>query len=99
MPDSLRETLETILVVDDHEMVRKVVVDILEQANFHVLTADGGASAVRVAQETSRVIDLLLSDVEMPGMSGPDLGEVLKKARPDMHVMLMSGGVDSDTIS
>ena len=37
------------------------------------------------------MIDLLLSDVEMPGMSGPALGDVLKKARPDMHVMLMSG--------
>ena len=38
------------------------------------------------------MIDLLLSDVDMPEMSGPDLGEALKKARPDMHVMLMSGG-------
>lgn len=94
MPDSHRGTLETILVVDDHEIVRKVVVEVLEQANFLVLTADCGDSAVKLAQETSRKIDLLLSDVNMPGMSGPDLGEFLKKARPDMHVMLMSGGAD-----
>ena len=94
MPDSLRETLETILVVDDQEVVRKVVVEVLEQANFLVLTADSGVTAIKLAQETSQTIDLLLSDVNMPGMSGPDLGEILKKARPNMHVMLMSGGAD-----
>jgi DNA-binding NtrC family response regulator len=43
-------------------------------------------------------IDLLLSDVDMPKMSGPDLGQLLKKARPDMHVMLMSGGVDGNLL-
>jgi len=92
MPDPLKGTLETILVVDDHELVRKTVVNILEHANFVVLSADCGASAVKLAQETERTIDLLLSDVNMPEMSGPDLGEILKKTRPDMHVMLMSGG-------
>ena len=48
--------------------------------------------ALTLAQETERTIDLLLSDVDMPNMSGPDLGEILKKNRPDIHVMLMSGG-------
>jgi DNA-binding NtrC family response regulator len=43
-------------------------------------------------------IDLLLSDVDMPKMSGPDLGQLLKNARPDMHVMLMSGGVDGNLL-
>jgi two-component system cell cycle sensor histidine kinase/response regulator CckA len=94
MPDDLRGTLETILVVDDQEIVLRTVVAVLEQANYLVLTADCGASAVKLAQETERTIHLLLSDVNMPGMSGPDLGEILKKARPDLHVMLMSGGAD-----
>jgi len=94
MPDYLKGTLETILVVDDHESVRQTVVAILEDANFRVLSADGGASAVKLAQKTDARIDLLLSDVNMLGMSGPDLGEILKKSRPDIHVMLMSGGAD-----
>ncbi len=94
MPDAVRGTLETILVVDDHEMLRALVSDVLEQANFIVLTADCAASAIDLAQKTEGPIDLLLSDVNMPGMSGPDLGETLKKARPAMHVMLMSGGSD-----
>jgi DNA-binding NtrC family response regulator len=85
------KTLETILVVDDSPLVLAVVVKILEAETFHVLSAASGPSALKLAGETTETINLLLSDVEMPGMSGPDLGEALKVARPDMHVMLMSG--------
>jgi two-component system cell cycle sensor histidine kinase/response regulator CckA len=92
MLNSLKGTLETLLVVDDEEEVRKVVVAILERANFVVLSAANGLAAIKLAEETEGLIDLLLSDVDMVEMSGPDLGELLKKTRPDMHVMLMSGG-------
>jgi len=92
MPASLKRTLETILVVDDNEMVLRTVVAILKARNFRVHSADSGPAALKLAEETSETIDLLLSDVEMPEMSGQDLGEILKKARPEMHVMLMSGG-------
>jgi DNA-binding NtrC family response regulator len=92
MPDSLRGTLETILVVDDDEGVRAVVAAILRHANFRVLLAKNAPEAIEVADRTEGKIDLLLSDVDMPQMSGPDLGERLKKTRPAMHVMLMSGG-------
>jgi DNA-binding NtrC family response regulator len=74
------------------------VVAFLELANYQVLSADCAASAVKLAGETDRTIDLLLSDVDMPKMSGPDLGQLLKKTRPDMHVMLMSGGVDGNLL-
>ena len=63
--DSLKGTLETILVVDDHEMVRKVVVEILELADFRVLSAENGPAALKLAEQTDRKIDLLLSDVDM----------------------------------
>ena len=98
MTDAIGGTLETILVVDDHELVLGVVAEILEQANFFVLKADSGPGAIKLAQETDRSIDLLLSDVNMPGMSGPDLGEILKKSRPEIHVMLMSGGADGNLL-
>jgi two-component system cell cycle sensor histidine kinase/response regulator CckA len=88
MPDLHDEG--TILVVDDTEAVRKLVVTILEEANFKVLSADSGESAIKLARDTNEKIDLLLSDVEMGKMSGPDLGETLKKDRPALHVMLMS---------
>jgi two-component system, cell cycle sensor histidine kinase and response regulator CckA len=93
MPPSLRGTLETILVVDNNESVLEVLIAILTSENFRVLSADSGPAALKLAEKTTGTIDLLLSEVEMPQMSGPDLGEALKKARPDMHVMLMSGGV------
>jgi two-component system, cell cycle sensor histidine kinase and response regulator CckA len=88
---------ETILVVDDNPIVLNVVVAILKDAYFKVLSADSGAHAIELAAE-KRQIDMLLSDVDMPGMSGPDLGEVLKKSRPDLHVMLMSGGADGNLL-
>lgn len=87
-----RETLETLLVVDDDPAVLKVVVTILERANFRVLSARSGADAVKLAGETESKIHLLLSDVDMPEMSGPTLGTALKMTRPDIRVMLMSGG-------
>src|SRR5688500_15098706 len=98
MATSFKGTLETILVVDDNESVLGSVVDILEAVNFRVPSADSGHAALKLAGETNEEIDLLLSDVEMPQMSGPDLGEALKKARPHMHVMLMSGGANGNLL-
>jgi DNA-binding NtrC family response regulator len=92
MPGSLRGTLETILVVDDDEEVLKVVVAILKNADFRVLSANSGPNAIKLAGKTAWKIDMLLSDVDMAPMTGPDLGETLKKTRLDIHVMLMSGG-------
>jgi DNA-binding NtrC family response regulator len=90
--------LETILVVDDDETVLAVVVGILRHAKFQVLSADNGPRAIKLAKATKGRIDLLLSDVDMPMLSGPDLGEALKKARPDLHVMLMSGGAKGNLL-
>jgi DNA-binding NtrC family response regulator len=98
MPESPNGKLETILVVDDNEDVLKVVAAILKRANFRVLVARSGPNALKVAEEADGKIDLLLSDVEMPQMSGPDLGEALKKTRPVMHVMLMSGGASGNLL-
>jgi two-component system cell cycle sensor histidine kinase/response regulator CckA len=90
--------LETILVVDDNDVILSVVVQLLERANFQVLSAGNGADAIELAKETKGRIDLLLSDVDMPLISGPDLGLTLKKTRPDLRVMLMSGGQDGNLL-
>ena len=95
---SLKGTLETILVVDDDEAVLGIVVKILKDANFRVLAAASVHAAIKLADETHERIHLLLSDVDMPGMSGPGLGEILKIARPEMHVMLMSGQQDGNLL-
>jgi two-component system, cell cycle sensor histidine kinase and response regulator CckA len=98
MRSTLKEKLETILVVDDDETVLKVVVGILKRAKFRVLSAGNGADAIKLAKETKGRLDMLLSDVDMVPLSGPDLGEALKKARPDLHVMLMSGGAKGNLL-
>ena len=91
-------TREIILVVDDNEALLALVVTILEHANFQVLSAHDGAGAIQIGKQTEGRIDLLLSDVDMPLMSGPDLGERLKRSRPDLHVMLMSGGANGNLL-
>ena len=91
MPGSSKRALETILVVDNEEAVLNAVVTLLESADFRVLSAGSGDEAVKVAQETQDEIHLVLSAVDLPEMSGPDLGNALRKTRPNIHVMLMSG--------
>jgi CheY-like chemotaxis protein len=78
--------------VDDNQAVLALVVTILERADFRVLSADSGPGALQLAAETTGIIHLLLSDVDMPTLSGPDLASALRRARPDMRVMFMSGG-------
>ena len=88
----LRATQKTLLVVDDNEPLLEVVAEILETAGFRVLKANSGPSALKLAKETEGEIHLLLSDVDMNGMSGPQLGQALKRIRPDIRIMFMSGG-------
>ncbi len=98
MPSTVTQKLETILVVDDNPEVLYLVARILYMADFLVLSAVDGANAIAVAAAAEGRIDLLLSDVDMPEMSGPDLGVALKKTRPDIHVMLMSGGAEGNLL-
>lgn len=98
MAELLTDKLETILVVDDTDLVLKVVAAILAAANFVVLQAISGPAAISLAAQYSGAIHLLLSDVNMPGMSGPRLGELLKETRPDLRVMLMSGYAEGNLL-
>ena len=93
-----KNTLETILVVEDHPIVREAVQTILERAGFCVLAAGSGAQAIQAESITQGTIHLLLSDVMMPDMSGPVVAQLLKKHRPEMRVMLMSGYPDGEML-
>jgi PAS domain S-box-containing protein len=82
---------ETILVAEDEEPVRKIVLRILEKQGYRLLEADQGESALKKAEETSSPIHLLLTDTVMPKMNGKELAQKLKKLRPKMKVLFMSG--------
>src|SRR5438105_1807877 len=93
-----KNSLETVLVLDDDLMVLEAVHQILERAGFRVLVAGNCQTAIQAENDTRGTIHLLLSDVSMPDMSGPVIAQILKKHRPDMRVMLMSGYRDDDML-
>jgi two-component system, cell cycle sensor histidine kinase and response regulator CckA len=83
--------METILLVDDEVDVLATARDILEGQGYEVLEALNAEDAVRVAAAHSGPIDLLLTDVVMPGASGQDLALLLGLQRPDLRVLYISG--------
>ena len=82
---------ETILLVEDEPAVREVATRSLTTAGYTVLTASGGSDAATVCKEYRGPIDLLLTDVVMPSMSGRALWEQVRELRPEMRVLYMSG--------
>jgi PAS domain S-box-containing protein len=82
---------ETILLVEDQEQVRTIVQNVLIDCGYRVLTYADGASALQFAESNPGAIDLLLTDVVMPGMSGPELAERLRARQPEIKVVYISG--------
>ncbi len=81
----------TILVVEDEPAVRALVVSTLERAGYRVMVAASPAEAVALSEGLDAPIDLLLTDLIMPGSNGQALAERLLQKRPSMRVMMMSG--------
>ena len=82
---------ETILLVEDEAGLRKLAREMLLKQGYRVMQASGGPEALRVWGQNPEGIDLLLTDVVMPQMSGRELADQLKAARPDLKVLYMSG--------
>ena len=82
---------ETVLVVDDSAPVRTVVCRMLRKQGYEVLSAGSGLEALRQVQDYQSEIWLLLADVVMPGMSGPEVAFKIRELRPDIKVLFMSG--------
>jgi two-component system, cell cycle sensor histidine kinase and response regulator CckA len=86
---------ETVLVVEDQQEVRSLMRDVLRTHGYDVIEAAEGPSAVAACEGVARPISLLITDVVMPGMSGPTLAAHLSTVRPDMRVLYMSGYTDA----
>jgi two-component system cell cycle sensor histidine kinase/response regulator CckA len=82
---------ETILVVEDAESIRKMVCAMLSGAGYRCLEAADGEEAYRIVSGAPRAIDLILTDVMMPKMGGPELARRVGNVRADLRVIFMSG--------
>ena len=82
---------QLILVVDDNELIREMAVELLESSGYRVLAADTPAKARELAQSHGDAVALLVTDVVMPEMSGPQLYEILVAAQPELPVLYISG--------
>ncbi len=88
-------TRPTLLLVEDEPALRMLVVTMLEEEGYLILQAGNGLDAIAVAEHHRGDIDLLLTDVVMPRMSGPELAQKLRGLRPGLEVLFMSGYNDS----
>ena len=86
---------ETVLVVEDEAAIRQLTNLILQKAGYTVLLAESPVEAERIAGSHPGPIHLMLTDVVMPGMRGPELAERLLRQRPDLRVLYMSGYTDN----
>jgi PAS domain S-box-containing protein len=85
---------ETILLVEDEDIVRNLAYEVLQQYGYTVITAESGEEGLRVCREFAGKIDLVVTDVVMPRMSGREMAEQLATERPETRVLYMSGFTD-----
>ena len=90
------DNFETVLVVEDEEIVRDLVCAVLDDQGYHVICAADGLEALEAAENFEGTIHLLVTDVIMPHMNGPELAGRLSQLRPDMKVLYVSGYSDND---
>lgn len=92
-------TRETILLVEDDAVLRRLLKEALAKQNYRVLEAENGESALREARKVKFAIDLLLTDVVMPGMNGGALAQRLQASRPGMKVLYITGYANGELLA
>jgi CheY-like chemotaxis protein len=85
---------ETVLLVEDEDMVRKLASELLEESGYIVLEANGGEEAINLGKAHTKPIDLLITDVVMPKLSGKEVADQLRAVHPETKVLFMSGYTD-----
>ncbi|MES2521556.1 MAG: ATP-binding protein [Gemmatimonadota bacterium] len=89
---------ETVLIAEDEDSVRAVAMATLAARGYNVIAASDGESALALARDYSQRIDLLLTDIVMPGINGRELAETLVRERADLRVLFTSGYTDDESL-
>lgn len=87
---------ETILVVEDEEVVRQLICTVLGEAGYEILEAESPEDALQLARERKEPLHLLVTDIVMPGMNGPALGRAISEHQPSIKILYVSGYSDND---
>lgn len=87
----------TILLVEDEQFLREVTQAILESAGFAVLLAEDAPAAIKAYEASERPIDLVMTDMVLPGRSGDQLGQELRQRAPQLKVLVTSGYSDAES--
>ncbi|MEW6074406.1 MAG: response regulator [Planctomycetota bacterium] len=87
-----------ICVVEDDPQVRRLVVSILEREGYEVVAAENGREALQVCEDLEGLVDLVLTDVNMPDMGGLELAEEIRRHRPGTRTIFMSGFLDPENL-
>jgi CheY-like chemotaxis protein len=96
--DPTTPAVETVLLVEDEEAVRKLVREVLSMNGYSVLEAANGKDALRICGLHGRPIDLMITDVVMPHMGGRELAERMRRLRPSTKVLYVSGHTEDATL-
>jgi signal transduction histidine kinase/CheY-like chemotaxis protein len=87
----------TVLLAEDEEGVRELACEFLRSSGYHVIVGKDGLDALEIAEQHSAPIDVLVTDVVMPRMRGPELAQRLKRANPSLKIVYMSGYLEHDS--
>jgi two-component system cell cycle sensor histidine kinase/response regulator CckA len=90
--------IETVLVVDDEDDVRHLLVDVLRIGAYNVIEARDGEQALEVARKHDKPIGLLVTDIVMPGLTGMELADALRDRHANLKVLFMSGYAERDRV-
>lgn len=89
---------ETILVVDDNKYMRKTIVKMLNRCGYHILDTDSPRKAVEIIKSLAETIPLVLLDVVMPEINGPEIAVEILKIQPDIRIIFMSGYAEDEIV-